>query len=582
MSLNVKNIRHPDYEAMISLWRKYRKTFTGGQCFINAYLKPFSSREDNTDFSIRKSITYSPSHAKAAVIEVKNAIFQRMPDIKRKAGTKSYKDAVAGRNNGVDRDGNTMDSFIGRKVLPDLLSIGKIGIYVDRSRLPENADKRDTDKNPPYLYTYAAEDILSWSMDEDTQQLTALLLCDTVDDVDFDTGLVIGTITQYRHLQLTEAGIAVTYYDKDGKSKGGEVLTLTAIPFVIMEISHSLLMDIADYQIALLNLASSDINYAIKSNYPFYVEQFDPIADQPYVRQAFDESSDDNPEASGEGTAGEAADAATAKNPAIRVGVAQGRRYPKDLEAPSFIAPPTEPLEASMKKQEQMKTEILQLLNLAVSTLKPTRASAESKREDARGLEAGLSYIGMELEYGERQIQKIWAMYEQEVIDPSVSYPQNYSLRSEESRRKEAKELLDEMPKLPSKMAQKELAKEAAEILLGHRISDEDLDKVLKEIDDAKVIVIDPEVIDMDLENGIVSAKTASEARLYPEGDVKLAQAEQAKRAAAIVSAQSNTAARGARDLDPDPDKSGPNEKKASRNNDLDAENRDRTRGKGK
>ena len=582
MTLNVKDIRHPDYEAMIILWGKYRKTFTGGQCFINAFLKPFSSREDAKDFAIRKSLTYAPAHAKAAVMEVKNAIFQRMPDIKRNAGTKSYKDAVAGRNNGVDRDGNTMDSFIGRKVLPDLLSIGKIGIFIDRPKLPENADKRDANQNPPYLYTYAAEDILSWSMDEDTQQLTALLLRDTIDDVDFDTGLVVGSITQYRHLQLTNGGVAVTFYDKDGKLKGGEILTLNMIPFVVMEISHSLLTDIADYQIALLNLASSDINYAIKSNYPFYVEQFDPIADQPYVRTAFDESDDDTPEAEGEGTAGEAADAATAKNPAVRVGVAQGRRYPKDLNPPSFIAPPTQPLKASMEKQEQMKTEILQLLNLAISTLKPTRASAESKREDARGLEAGLSYIGMELEYGERQIQKIWAMYEQEDINPSVSYPRNYSLRSEESRRKEAKELLDEMPKLPSKMAQRELAKEAAEILLGHRISDEDLDRVLKEIDDAKVIVIDPNVIDMDLENGIVSAKTASEARLYPDGDVEIAQEEQAKRAAAIVSAQSNMAARGAGDLDPDPDKSGSKEKAASRNNDLKADNRDRTRGEGR
>lgn len=582
MKPNIANIKHPEHTSMLSLWRKYRLTFKGGHDFIEAYLKPFSNREENLDFSIRKSLTYSPSHAKAAVMEVKNAIFQRMPDIKRSAGTQSYKDAVAGNNQGVDNNGNTMDSFIGRKVLPDLLSISKIGVYIDRPMIAEGASKLDTKNNPPYLYTYAAEDILSWSVDSNTQQLTALLLRDTVDNVDTETGLVIGTITRYRHLQLTNGGVTVTFYDKDGSVIGGHILNLSLIPFVIFEISHSLLCDIADYQIALLNMASSDINYAIKSNFPFYTEQFDPLADQPYVRQAFDSSADDTPEAAGEGTAGEAADAEIAKNPAIRVGVTQGRRYPKGLNAPSFIAPPTEPLKASMEKQEQMKSEILQLLNLAISTLKPTRASAESKREDSRGLEAGLSYIGMELEYGERQIQKIWALYEHKDISPSVSYPQNYSLRSEESRRQEAKDLLETMPKIPSKTAQKEIAKEAAEITLGHRVSDETLEKIRKEIDTAEVIVIDPDVIRIDLENGLVSAKTASEARLYPKGDFELAQKEHAERAAAIVAAQSNMAARGASDLDPDPKNSASDEKTASRNNDLNADNRDRTRGEGR
>lgn len=578
--MNIQDIIHPDYIRLSAIWRKFRLVFEGGGSFIDAYLKSFNSREDSRDFYTRKAVTYAPSHSKAAVMEVKNAIFQRMPEIKRANGTKSYKEAVAGRNRGVDFNGNTMNGFIGRLVLPDLLAIGRIGVYVDRHPLPEKASKADTLKRPPYLYTYRAEDIRSWSKDPITQRLTSLLLRDATDEVDESTGLVTGTVVRYRFLQVIDDNVMVTFYDADSKEISRNTLDISEIPFVVFELSHSLLIDIADHQIALLNLASSDMNYAIKGNFPFYVEQYDPTAEMTNLREATDEQSDTG-EPLGIGTAGEAEDADTAKNPSIRVGVTQGRRYPLGAEAPGFIAPPTAPLTASMEKQEQIKREILQLINLAVSTLKPSRASAESKREDAKGLEAGLSYIGLELEYGERQIQLYWAMYENERIDPSVSYPQNYSLRTDESRRIEAKELLEFMPQLPSKQAQKELAKEVSEILLGHRVTDQILQDVRDQIDKAKVIVIDPKVIALDLENGLVSTQTASEARLYPSGDVKVAQKEHAERAARIVAAQAGAGARGSDDIDPDPKTSGTKEKAASRNTDRDVDIKDKTRGEG-
>ena len=584
MKKNIKDIQHPEYTNMLGAWNKYRLTFEGGDAFIDQYLKVFSVREDPKDFNNRKALTYVPAHAKAAVMEVKNAIYQRFPDIKRAGGTESYKRAIAGENKGVDRHGNTMNGFIGRRVLPELLSIGKVGVYIDRPTLPDNATKLDIKGNPPYLYTYQAEDILSWNVDSNTQELTALLLRDTKNATDDETGLVTENVIRYRYLKVRdEGGIEVTFYDHKGtREPGAMILNLPAIPFVIFELSHSLLVDIANYQIALLNLASSDMNQVLQSNYPFYTEQFDPMADQSYVRQAFDESTLDDNEPRGEGTAGEAADAAKAKDPAIKVGVTKGRRYPKGLNSPAFIAPPTEPLIASMEKQEQMKVEVKQLINLAVSTLKPARASAETKREDAKGLEAGLSYVGLELEYGERQIQDIWAMYEHESIVPAITYPQNYSLRSEESRREEAKQLTELLPKVPSKTYQKEIAKEVIEITLGHRVTNEVLQKARDEIDNADVIVIDPDVLSTDIENGLVSAETASTARGYPKGDVVKAQAEQATRAAAIVSAQSKMAARGAEDLDPDPKKTAEEEKEASRQRDLDAQNQDPTRGKGK
>ena len=62
------------------------------------------------------------------------------------------------------------------------------------------------------------------------------------------------------------------------------LIDIPEIPFVLMELDTSLMTDIADYQISLLNLASSDVNYALKSNFPFYVAQFNPVAELPTLR----------------------------------------------------------------------------------------------------------------------------------------------------------------------------------------------------------------------------------------------------------------------------------------------------------
>src|SRR5690606_448641 len=90
-----------------------------------------SNREDNSDFCERKDMSYVPSFAKAAINDVKNSIYQRMIDIVRVGGDESYNDAVAGKAGGVDLRGSTMNSFIGCKVLPELLVTAKVGIFVD-------------------------------------------------------------------------------------------------------------------------------------------------------------------------------------------------------------------------------------------------------------------------------------------------------------------------------------------------------------------------------------------------------------------------------------------------------------------
>ena len=580
---------HPEYMANLGEWQKYRDTLISGKRFVNKYLKRYSKREDGRDFQIRREITYCPAHAKAALMDVKNSIYQRMFDIKRSGGSQTYQDAVKGLKGGVDLTGKSMTGYLGCDVLPELLALGHVGVYVDKGFQDESTSRGNASR--PYIYLYRAEDIRSWNVDSENRT-TALLLRDCNDVVDEEFDLVIGQKTEYRYLKLLDGKVEVTFYDENGKELDDErngTLNLNTIPFIPLILSQSLLVDVADYQISLLNLASGDLNYAMKSNYPFYTEQYDPYSELAELRASVGPGADEltvplnqinvtNLNANDE--AGTEVEATKGNVPEVQAGVSQGRRYPKGLERPGFIAPSSEPLKASMEKQDTLRKEIRQLINLSIRNLEPTRATEESKHADDGGLEAGLACIGIELEHAEREISRIWEMYEGGSNTATINYPRQYKVKDDAERREEAKELTDIRKTLPSKTAQKEMTKEIIDILMAHKVKDEDLQKMMKEVEEAEVIEIDPEVLRQDHEAGFVSTETASQARLYPKDEVEKAKKDHAERLARIKAAQSNEANRGDDDNSADPDATKLT-KEGERITDEEDTTKDRTRGEG-
>lgn len=571
---NLFRLNHPEYLIYNGDWLKYRLTYEGGSAFINQYLTKFSSKESDEELKNRKSIAYPPSFAKAAINEIKNSIYQRFDDIKRINGTSSYKSAVAGENGGVDLQGNTMNSFVGCKILPELMVLGKVGVYIDMPPLqgPTLADNQGI---RPYLYYYRAEDIMNWLYDR-YNNFQSVLLREWTYKYNKETGLPEGTDNQFRHIYRKDKDIFVEFYGSNGDSLLEPVkLNIKRFPFVLFNLSHSLMTDIADYQIALLNLASSDISFVMQANFPFYIEQYNPQAEWANaIKQNVTgaDGTQTNSEKSG---------------PQIsEIGVLTGRRYPSNTDAPSFIHPSTEPLKASMEKQAQLKEEIRLLLNLSISNLAPKRSSAESKAKDERPLENGLSYIGLELEHGERLIAEIWSEYEGAKEVPSIHYPTNYSLKTEEEARAEAKDLNELSHILPSLTYQKELGKRISTVLLGSKISQDTLNRIHGEIDAAKTMNSDPEVIKTDIENGLVGNELASEMRGYPKGEVEKAKQDHAERLYRISLYQSkggtdNADARGMKDESSDP-KGAKQEKEESRDTTQDDIPTDKTRGEGK
>lgn len=543
------------YIQSINDWNKWRLAYIGGTAFKDTYLYKLSKREDEENYTLRKNISYAPSFSKAAINDLRNAIYQRMTEIKRIGGSDNYQTAIKGSEQGVDQYGRSMNTFIGQEILSELLPMGRVGIFVDK--IPTDSEYVSK-ANVPYLYFYCVEDIFNWSAELDNKgqmYFYNLLLKITNEIYDDITGLCIGEEVFYRHFWKTDEGIIQVddweiYKDdtdeEKQKIKRTNYLSIDRIPFVMPTLSCSLMEDIADIQIALLNTNSSDLAYIIKGNTPFYVEQYDARTDNIYsrvgsgigpiitegMRQA------DSPNA---GTALAAKQATTQE---VEVGGTTGRRYPVGANQPDFIHPSPEPLLASMKKQEQMKEDIRQLINLGVANVKSQHASADSKGMDDRSMEAGLSAIGQELQWAENEIAKIWALYDK-TKPAEVKYPEKYDLKSDKDKEDSCKSLDELKDAVPSNTFRKAVCKKMSRTLLFGTVSDDTLNKIDKEVDEANFLTSNSDEIQKDLESGIVSKVTASIARGY-EGvkEVPVAEKEHATRLAEIAASQS-AAARG-------------------------------------
>jgi hypothetical protein len=558
---------------------KYRLTFQGGRSFIDEYCHKFSNRESDSDFAFRRKVTYNPAFASGAVYEVANSIFKRADDIERIGGPSNYQKAVTGEGNGVDLLGRDMNTFMCDTVLKELLVAAQVGIYTDKAPIPENATLADSLALRPYVYIYQAEDILAYEYDEgpNRHEFKMVMLRERIPRYDNVFGIKNGFNIEYKLYQLVDGGVKVTpiretsseAVDPEMEISPPIFLNLPRIPFHLVELPKSLLCDIADAQIALLNLSSSDLWYSLKSNYPFYVEPFDPRSEASNMMK---------PESTAQ---------PRANSNSIAVGPTTGRRYPMGTNQPAFISPSTDPLLASMKKQDQIKAEIREMVHLALASL---TSSADSKAADKDKLEDGLAYIATILQFAERRVAQDWAMYE--ATEPAViKYPKKYYLISETDDRENTKLDLELASKTTSPTFKKELLKKIAKRRVGSTCNSTQLSKITKEIETTDVTLADWQEVAKDIENGLVSLETASKARGYPSGEVAEAAEDHAERLRRIALNQSDPnkiindnindpGARGLKDLSADP-KSGQEEKKESRDTTTQDTPTDNTRGPG-
>lgn len=581
--------RHPAFTSGSLEWDKWRLSYRGGVEFRDKYLEQFNTREDVNDFNIRARLTPVPAFAKAAINDIRNSIFQRMPDITRVGGSESYRQAAGGKDLGVDRRGSSMNAFLGIKVLTEMLVMGRCGIFIDNSEIKGQGSVADAVGARPYLYAYQAEDILSWSpsSSDNPSEFQSVLLRDTCMKYDERTNLPMLSFQRYRLLWLEDGQVKLQFYDMEGQEVdrdnnpgGPSTLELNRIPFVMPDLGDSLMKDVCDYQIAMLNLLSRNIWYDLQANFTFYVEQRDMRAIGSHLKQAVTEDGTAT-------TGGQGAD-----DKAIRVGANHGRAYGKDLNAPAFISPSSEPLQISMQLQEKLEADMRKIVNLAVSAM-ATRGSAESKSLDNQGLEAGLSFIGSVLQGTEQQVAGYWAAYEERDVKKrqvaTIKYPDRYSLKTDSDRIEEARKLAELIYKVPGQTAKREIAKNIVTVLLGGKVDVGTIDKIHAEIDKSKYLTSDPDTIIAAVEAGLCDEETGSEALGFGPGIYLKAREDHLLKAVRLIEAQAkagaaagleNPAARGAPALAVDPKADVAAEKKTATDDTLTPTKGKKVRGK--
>ncbi len=579
---NATDSIHPDYKDKQEDAKKWRLTATGGSKYKDEYL---TQRPNEKDFSTRADISYIPAFAKEAVLEIARAIHQRMPRVSRTGGTSTFLDVAKGELGGVDRKNSSMNSFVSRNCVNELCFMGRVAICVDNviPAGPTKADLKATDH--PYIYAYAWEDIRDWAYSSiDPARLKYIILREKVDIFD-----EIGYRTEQkerfrRYFDDETGGVTVEFVNDAGESitpdnqPGGAPTTLlvSRIPVVIADLGMSLLEDVVDHQISLMNLASMDMSYAIRSNIPFYVEQRDNYNSDAFTQLSYrlPKDSQGNP-VNPEDLTEDSRKQFIRDRDQLAVGATIGRYYAKDMNQPNFINPSSEPLEASMKKQDQIKSEIRDLVSLSVKSLGNKFQSEMAKNIDQRPMEAGLSYIGLILEATENEVSSIWAEYETK--DKSVvKYPEQYNLLSESERQDQIKQDAALMSVVPSQTFRREMQKNIVHTKFGHLLDPSIVAIMDQEIESTNAPTSDPLELRSDVEAGLVSAEYASNVRGYPAGEAAKAQVEKANRLNVQTQLQS------AAHVNPDAQPQGAGKAEKAVVNNPDVNLADQTRGKGK
>lgn len=550
MSNNITNVRYPDYLLDSLSWQEWRDTFCGGNEYRERYLTKTSDRETDAEYQARKRVSPITAFAKAAVLDVRNSIYQRLEDVLRVGGSPLYKKAAAGEGGGVDRKGSSMSAFIGRDVLTELLVMGRCGVFVDSTATGEyttlagqSLDRETT----PFVYYYPVEDILSYTFQRPDRpgQFKSILLRDQITEyyTDHTCGIVLPQAKTHRFRLLwiddTDGYVYYKIFNKDGDlvrnnfsdlMTGATRMDFKEIPFIMPDIMGSLLKDVASYQHALLNLASRDGNFALQANFPFLVIQEDSRTNGSHLKQP-----------SESGVSG----SQLAESRREEFGSTRGRYYDIATDAPQFIAPSSENLEASMKLQEKWEDDIRRLINLAVENKSGSRTeSAEAKKLSSQGLEAGLSFIGLVLEKTEQAIAKYWAMYEN-IKTPNtafVSYPSRYILQTDGERIEAAKALAEVMKAVPGDEIKVQTNILIATTMYADKVPTDTLQKIIAEIKASKSQIADSETMLACQKAGLVSDETASRTLGFAEGEVEQAKKDQAERAAMIQEAQAAVA----------------------------------------
>lgn len=500
MATKKSDIMSPTYKAETSDMKKFRITMNGGTTYISTYLYAYSLLEPADNFAYRQKLAVVPRYAMTAVQKIIDSLTAKMADVSRKSACDAYNTVVDGQGRGIDRRGSTMSSFIVKQILRELLCMKRVAIHVDRESLDPKASLMDSAELTPYCNVYACEDIRSWAYGADGE-LSSVLLRASVPILDPETTLPTGTESVYRVFTKNPTTNLVSFSEyKTVNGVEEEVRAfpteLTKIPVVIFELNQSLLQDIADMQIVLMNYDSWD-TVLMKYNFPILTKQKSTSKIMDLFKSANNPGATPFPSnQTGKEDESLKAQAAAAQVSAKEVYGTNGSEtvspeailtYEPSMERPDFISPSSLPLDVSMRKQDSIVKKIYETLALSYASIRGVYQSDTARTEAQTN---GLIAIAFELARGELEIAKIFCMYDN--VDPatsSISYPRDFDSRTEKERVDEALNLAKLCDTMPSLSGKKAIMKRIVRNLVVNCVSTAELATILSEIDSCTTIV---------------------------------------------------------------------------------------------
>lgn len=509
-------------------YERWRHIKTGGDIFVTNYLKQ-RPKELSGNFSDRRDMTPDPATASSALDDVINSFAARM-DVVRSGGSKEYQDAISGKQGGVDKQDTDLQTFILKETLPELCYMSKFAWIVQNFTNPSDPRKF------PYLIPLRAEKIRNWTYVNNT--LVSLLIKDTASVIDPTTGFSTEEKPIQRVFKLLDNGTVETKLldDTDVEidpitllpGSSTDIINIDEIPVVIMELPNPLLKKIDKFQIAILNMESADIDWLRTASLPLYTEQSPGLIGLGNITKSADPTADED-------------------QVDMVLGGSRGRQYPMGADRPDFIAPPADPIRASMEKQAQMAARTRDILKTNLTEMK--LPSAESLDMIGQGMEAGLYIIGIILYIAEINFARIFHKYQGTENTATAAYPKKYELRTEADRLKKAESLQTVQQQVGSNIAKKYLELQIIDTLLEGKMPREDYEKMQQEVLNSKFCIYDPETIQNLVNSGILSKELASATLGAPAGDSKTATQEHIARIQAIKVSQTS----GLGDVNPDP-----------------------------
>jgi len=471
-------------------WIDWRYCYYGGKAFRDEYLVEFSDREKKHEFERRKSLTPIPTYAKKEINRVRNSISRRLPDVQRTGGSKKWRDAIDGKNRGVDLRGASMNAFTSKIILPEMLVMQRFGVLVDA---PETkaVTKADQEGFRPFLRPFSVENFRAIAAPADhVSDWLAITLRIVTPSYNSKSRTSTNAYT-FRHYWINDAGEAVVQDTNESGKELGPVKNLDRadIPFVMYDGVESLMAEACSYQVAALNMISADTSYAVDSNFAFMVRK-----QSRSIPTHLDEDHE------------------------VDVGRGKGLLY--EDTPPAFISPPTEPMNSSLGMRKEMKEEVREIITGVLMSA-----------GDDGTLEAGLAFYGQCLEEGEDRIWDHWRSYG-DTPTINIAFPDTWTLKTDQERVEEANAWVDLMNKLPGQQGRRQASKEAYDRAFRGTLNTKELDAIKKEVDDVPYTTADPEVIIKAKEADVISVETAALALGFNPGEGTKANKDADNRAA--------------------------------------------------